>query len=64
MYKSKVGWFTCFSKYIKFILNKNTVKFFVLKDAQKMAEDADKKYDEASKKMTTCEAQLEVHIHR
>jgi chromosome segregation ATPase len=35
-----------------------------LKDAQKMAEDADKKYDEASKRMTTCEAQLEVDGER
>jgi len=35
-----------------------------LKDAQKMAEDADRNYDEASKKMNTCEAQLEVDGER
>merc|ERR1719244_1109378 len=35
-----------------------------LKDAQKKAEDADTKYDEASKKMQTCESQLEVDGER
>ncbi len=34
-----------------------------MQDAQKMAEDADRNYDEASKKMNTCEAQLEVLIN-
>jgi len=35
-----------------------------LKEAQKMAEDADTKYDAASKKMHQCEAQLEVDGER
>merc|ERR1719309_1456004 len=35
-----------------------------LKDAQKMAEEADRKYDEAQKKMVTAEAQLEVDGER
>merc|ERR1712226_525407 len=35
-----------------------------LKDAQKMAEDADQKYEDASKRMNQCEAQLEVDGER
>ena len=35
-----------------------------LRDAQKMAEDADQKYDDASKKMTAAEAQLEIDGER
>ena len=33
-----------------------------LKEAQKMAEDADKKYDDTQKKMSECERNLEVNI--
>merc|ERR1712095_212339 len=35
-----------------------------LKEAQKMAEDADKKYDETQKKMADCERALEVSDER
>merc|ERR1712241_1636258 len=35
-----------------------------LKDSQKMAEDADQKYEDASKRMNQCEAQLEVDGER
>merc|ERR1711894_578474 len=35
-----------------------------LKDAQKMAEDADQKYEDASKRMNQCEAQLEIDGER
>jgi len=35
-----------------------------LKEAQKMAEDADRKYDDASKKMMQCEGSLEISDER